>query len=131
MSDTETKKKVLLVEDEQMLREICSMKLAKDGFDVVAALDGEEALKKVETEIPDIILLDIVLPSIDGFEVLKKIRSNENENISKIPIIMLTNLGQEEDIAKARALGANDYLVKAYFNPDEISGKVKAALHVA
>lgn len=130
MSDTENKK-VLLVEDEQMLREIISMKLTKEGFTVVVALDGEAALKKVEEEMPDIVLLDIILPSIDGFEVLEKIRSNSNEKVAKVPVIMLTNLGQDEDIAKARKLGIDDYLVKAYFNPDEISSKVKAVLHIA
>lgn len=130
MSDTENKK-VLLVEDEQMLREIISMKLVKDGFTVVVALDGEAALKKVEEEMPDIVLLDIILPSVDGFEVLEKIRSHTNEKVAKIPVIMLTNLGQDEDIAKARKLGVDEYLVKAYFNPDEISGKVKAILHIA
>ncbi|MFA5942251.1 MAG: response regulator [Candidatus Paceibacterota bacterium] len=129
MPDTGNKK-VLLVEDEQMLREICSMKLTKEGFNVVVALDGEEALKKVEEEMPDIVLLDIILPNIDGFGVLEKIRAHTNERVAKVPVIMLTNLGQDEDVAKARTLGANDYLVKAYFNPDEISSKVKALLHI-
>ena len=77
---------------------------------------------------PEIVLLDIILPAMDGFEVLKKIRSHKNRLIKNVPVIILTNLGQEEDNRKALALGANDYLVKAHFTMEEIVKKVKDKL---
>jgi len=120
--------KVLLVEDDSFLRDICRKKLIKEGFNVEVAVDGEEALKKVENFMPEIVLLDIILPAMDGFEVLKKIRSHKNRLIKNVPVIILTNLGQEEDNRKALALGANDYLVKAHFTMEEIVKKVKDKL---
>ena len=120
--------KVLLVEDDSFLRDVCYKKLIKEGFNVAAAVDGEEALKKVESFMPEIVLLDIILPAIDGFEVLKEIRSHKNKLIKNVPVIMLTNLGQEEDSRKALDLGANDYLVKAHFTTDEIVEKIKSRL---
>ncbi|MFH1232832.1 MAG: response regulator [Patescibacteria group bacterium] len=122
--------KVLLVEDDSFLREICHKKLSKEGFNVFSATDGEEALKMVVKVEPGIVLLDIILPSIDGFEVLKQIRSNKNEIIKNVPVIMLTNLGQEEDIKKAQALKANDYLIKAHFTTEEIVRKIKSQLEI-
>ncbi len=123
-----TRKKILLVEDDSFLRDICLKKLNKEGFEVEAAVDGEEAISKVESFMPDIVLLDIILPSIDGFEVLKNIRSHKNKLVKDVPVIMLTNLGQEEDIAKALKLGASDYLIKAHFTTEEIVKKVKNKL---
>ncbi|MDO9399130.1 MAG: response regulator [bacterium] len=120
--------KVLLVEDDSFLREICYKKLKKEGFDVFSAVDGEEALKMVIKVEPNIVLLDIILPSIDGFEVLKQIRSNKNASIKNVPVIMLTNLGQEEDIKKAQDLKASGYLIKAHFTTEEIVKKIKSQL---
>jgi DNA-binding response OmpR family regulator len=120
--------KVMLVEDDSFLRDICAKKLSKEGFEVYEAIDGEEALKIVEKVNPDIVLLDIILPAIDGFEVLEKIRSNPNLKTQKVPIIMLSNLGQKDDIEKALKIGANDYLVKAHFNTEEIIEKIKKEL---
>jgi len=122
--------KVLLVEDDLFLREICAKKLAKEGFSVFEAIDGEEALKILEKNIPDVVLLDIILPAINGFDVLKKIRSNKNSKISKVPVIMLSNLGQEDDVKKAMDLGASNYLVKAHFTTDEITEKIKKELKI-
>lgn len=122
--------KVLIVEDDSFLREICAKKLAREGFSVYEAIDGEEALKIFEKNIPDIILLDIILPAIDGFDVLKKIRSNKNSKISKVPVIMLSNLGQEDDVKKAMDLGANNYLIKAHFTTEEIVKKIKKELNI-
>lgn len=121
-------KKILLVEDDSFLSDICSKKLLKEGFDVVVAKNGEEALKLTESFVPDLILLDVVIPNINGLEVLKRIRSNEKESIKNIPIIMLTNLGQEGDLKKAMDLGADDYLVKASFTTGEIVEKIKSKL---
>jgi len=120
--------KVLLVEDDAFLREICSKKLVKEGFTVYEAIDGEQALNGVGKIEPDIILLDIILPAIDGFQILYQIRHNENKKITNIPVIMLSNLGQDDDIKKAMEAGANDYLVKAHFTTEEIVGKIKNTL---
>jgi len=121
--------KVLLVEDDAFLREICSKKLTKEGYTVHEAIDGEEALAGLEEIKPDIILLDIILPAIDGFQILNQIRNNKNKSIVNTPVIMLSNLGQEDDIKKAMDMGANDYLVKAHFTTEEIVGKIKKVLN--
>lgn len=120
--------KVLLVEDDSFLRDICSKKLFKEGFNIETAGDGQEALKKVENFIPALVLFDIIMPMLDGFEVLKILRASKNETVKKIPVIMLTNLGQEEDVKKAMNLGATDYLIKAHFTTEEIVEKIKNIL---
>lgn len=122
--------KVLLVEDDSFLRDICYKKLTKEGFDVSVAIDGEGAIKILDKFIPNIVLLDIILPTIDGFEVLRQIRLHENEAIKNVPVIMLTNLGQEEDVKKALDLKANDYLIKAHFTTEEIVKKIKSRLEL-
>lgn len=122
---------VLLVEDDTFLREICAKKLAKEGYTVYSALDGEQALANIEKIKPDIVLLDIILPAIDGFQILSNIRLSKNKDINKAPIIMLSNLGQEDDIKKAMDMGANDYLVKAHFTTEEIAKKIKTVLEKA
>ena len=121
--------KVLIVEDDHFLREICAKKLVKEGFTVFEAMDGEEALKEIDKIEPDIVLLDVILPAIDGFEVLKKIRSYKNEKIKKIPVIMLSNLGQKDVIKKAMDLGVDNYLIKAHFTTEEIVEKIREALN--
>jgi DNA-binding response OmpR family regulator len=115
---------VLLVEDDPFLREICSNKLSNDGYTVYTAIDGEKALRIINEIKPDLVLLDIVLPSIDGFQILHQIRSHDDETITKTPVIMLSNLGQESDIKKAMDMGANDFLVKAHFTTEEIAKKI-------
>lgn len=120
--------KVLLVEDDAFLREICSKKLVKEGFTVYEAMDGEQALNGYAVIKPDIILLDIILPAIDGFQILHQIRTFTDPVIAKTPVIMLSNLGQDDDIKKAMEMGANDYLVKAHFTTEEIVGKIKKTL---
>lgn len=122
------KVKILLVEDDAFLRDIIFKKLTKEGFDVVEAEDGEKALIKADEGGFDIILLDIILPTINGFEVLEKIKSSSKKEVSKTPVIMLSNLGQEDDIQKALSLGADNYLVKAHFTTEEIVKKIKQEL---
>lgn len=122
--------KVLLVEDDKFLRDICGTKLLKEGFEVVEAIDGSEVIEKMEKEKPKIVLLDIVLPSVNGFEILTKIRSHANPEVSKTPVLMLSNLGQEDDVKKAIELGANDYLIKSNFTTQEISEKIKRTLNI-
>lgn len=118
--------KVLIVEDEESLSQMYAIKFEKEGFDVETALDGEVALDKALTIKPDFILLDVILPKLDGFSVLEKIR--EDSKLDKVPVVMLTNLGQTEDHEKGGKLGADDYLVKANYTPMEVVDKVKEVM---
>ncbi|MDD5040297.1 MAG: response regulator [Patescibacteria group bacterium] len=120
--------KVLLVEDDQFLRDLLTTKLEKENFDVVAAIDGPGGIEKITKEQPDVVLLDIILPGIDGFEILKRVRTNVRMDVAKIPIILLSNLGQEADVEKGRALGADDYLIKSNFTIDEIIEKIRSTI---
>ncbi|MBI5037468.1 MAG: response regulator [Candidatus Kerfeldbacteria bacterium] len=104
-------KNILLVEDEQSLLKIYSNKLRNSGFNVSVAISGDEALRKAETERPDIILLDLMLPGKDGFAVLEELKLKDGTK--DIPVVILSNLGQESDRARGTALGAVDYLVKS------------------
>ncbi len=116
-------KKILLVEDEPFLSGMYQTKLKLEGFDVVTALDGEQALEKIQDGKFDLILLDIMMPKLNGFEVLKSIRK-EKGNIAKVPVLMLTNLGQKSDVEQGLLLGANDYIIKANFTPAEVVSKI-------
>jgi DNA-binding response OmpR family regulator len=118
--------KILIIEDDKFLRELIAKKLTEEGFSVDEAVDGEEGLRKSKEGNPDLILLDLILPGIDGFEILAKIK--EDPETKSIPVIILSNLGQKEDIEKGLKLGAFDYLVKAHFTPGEIIEKVRNAL---
>lgn len=120
--------KVMLVEDDSFLREICSKKLTKEGYTVYEAIDGEQVLANIEQIKPDIVLLDIILPAVDGFQILKEIKANPDKKVSEVPVIMLSNLGQDDDIKKAMDMGAKDYLVKAHFTTEEIVQKIKSIL---
>ena len=121
--------KILIVEDDKFLIDLISEKLNGEGFEIFKALDGEEGLKKVNEVNPDLVLLDLILPGIDGFEVLSQLK--QNPALSSIPVIILSNLGQKEDIDKGLSLGAVDYLIKAHFTPNEIVEKVKAVLNAS
>ena len=119
-------KKILIIEDDKFLRELIARKLAKDEFEVSEAIDGEEGVKKIKEKKPDLILLDLILPGIDGFEVLSRMK--EESTVASTPVIILSNLGQKEDIEKGLKMGAVDYLIKAHFTPGEIIEKIKNAL---
>jgi len=119
-------KKILVVEDDKFLRKVISLKLDREGYEVSEAVDGEKGAEKIKKEKPDLVLLDLILPGIDGFEFLSKVKTDPV--LSKIPIIILSNLGQKDDIEKGLKMGANDYLVKAHFTPDEIITKIKLIL---
>ncbi|OGZ07526.1 MAG: hypothetical protein A3D65_06070 [Candidatus Lloydbacteria bacterium RIFCSPHIGHO2_02_FULL_50_13] len=125
-ANTTTKAKLLIVEDDKFLRELAVQKLFKEGLDVSSAMDGEQGVLLAEKVIPDVILLDILLPGIDGFEVLKRIRANPAFNETRV--IMLSNFGQNEDLEKAKAGGADKFLVKANFTLDEIVAVVREIL---
>ncbi len=119
-------KTILIIEDDKFLRELIVRKLFKENYEVSEAVDGEEGIKKIKEEKPDLVLLDLILPGIDGFEVLSKMK--EDPALSSIPVVILSNLGQKEDVEKGLKLGAVDYLIKAHFTPGEIIDKIKAAL---
>lgn len=116
---------ILIVEDDKFLSELISTKLSKEGYAVSIALDGESGLDKAQKEKPDIILLDILLPGISGFEVLEKIKKNPDASISGIPVLILSNFGQESKVQQGLSLGAVDYLVKANFTTGEIVEKIR------
>ncbi len=117
-------KKILIIEDDVFLNELMAKKLVEEGFDVIKASNGEEGLESASREKPDLILLDLILPGMDGFEILEKIK--EDPEIGSIPVIILSNLGQREDIERGFDMGADDYLIKAHFTPDEIVERVRA-----
>jgi DNA-binding response OmpR family regulator len=117
-----TNKKILVVDDEERMLRFIRLNLEHDGFQVIEAVKGHEALDKMRTGMPDLILLDVMLPDLDGFEVLKMVRE-----ISNIPIIMLTAKGEEDDRVKGLELGADDYVTKP-FSPRELVSRVKAVL---
>ena len=119
-------KKILIVEDDKFLRELIARKLTEAGFEISEAIDGEEGMRKLKEEKSDLVLLDLILPGIDGFEVLSRMK--EDPNLKSIPVIILSNLGQREDVEKGLKMGAVDYLVKAHFTPGEIIEKIKNAL---
>lgn len=116
-------KNILLVEDEHLLGNLLRQRLEKEGFKVFLATDGEEGLKFVKEKKPDLILLDIILPKISGFEFMKEL--NEIPDSKKIPVIIISNLGQETDLEKGQSLGAVGYFVKAKLSIEDLVGEVK------
>ena len=119
-------KRVLLVEDDRFLRRACEKSLQQQGFTISTAPDGEEALRAIHADPPDLILLDLLMPKVSGFEVLKDIRSDEKTR--SIPVIILTNSSKETDIREIQSLGVTGYLVKANLSLEELGSQVKQAL---
>ncbi len=129
MSAPETNlKKVVIVEDNIAMREIVVHKLSTNGFEVKEAGDGKEGINLILSEKPDIVLLDLMLPEVDGFQVLETVRKNEDKKLADTPIIVLSNLWSNKDILKTKALKVQAYLVKAYFTTEEILKKVNDVL---
>lgn len=122
-------KTILFIEDESAIQKTFSDALKKGEYEIISALDGEVGLRLAKEKKPDLILLDLVLPKLDGFQVLQALKSNETTKA--IPVIVLTNLEQMEDIQKAIDLGAKTYLVKSNYNLAEIIGMVKKAIEEA
>lgn len=118
--------KILIIEDDGFLIQMYASKLEMEGFKVLAAVDGEKGLRIVKKEQPDLILLDLLLPKKDGFEVLAELK--KDSKLKDIPVVVLTNLGQREDIERCFNLGAVDYLIKAHFIPSEVIAKLKSLL---
>lgn len=119
-------KNILIVEDDQFLRELIGQKLVAKGYNVIEAEDGRKAIKEIKRQKLNLILLDLILPDIDGFEVLAHIK--KDSALSEIPVIILSNLGQKDDIEKGLKMGARDYLIKAQFTPEEVVEKIKAII---
>lgn len=118
--------KVLLVEDDKMILDMYTLKFFQEGYKVVQAENGKDGIDVAKKEKPDVILLDIILPQMDGFAVLKKLKS---DGVTKtIPVVLLTNLGQDGDVKKGLELGAIDYLIKANYTPTQVVEKVKSLL---
>ncbi len=127
---TEQPKKILVVEDEGAMRDIVTHKLQMGGFIVVQAVDGQEGLDMFAKEHPDLVLLDLMLPKVDGFGVLEKIRSTKDPKLADTPVIILSNIWNDQDILKVRALKISDYMMKAYFTTEQILSTVKKVLHL-
>jgi len=119
-------KTILFIEDDAFLRSLIGKKLSAAGFRPTEAVDGQTGFKKAKEEKPDLILLDLLLPAPDGFEILSKLKNDTTT--SSIPVIILSNLGQKEDVDRGLSLGADDYLIKAQFTPEEIIVKIKETL---
>ncbi|MCK5211924.1 response regulator [Candidatus Parcubacteria bacterium] len=118
--------KIVILEDDRILLKALNIELLSSGFEVLSATDGESGLKLISREKPDLVLLDLVMPKIDGFEVLTKLK--KNKDTKNIPVIILSNLGQDEEIKKGLKLGALDYYKKASTDLRELSNKIKGSL---
>lgn len=117
---------ILVAEDDRFLRKAAEAKLRQSGFTVLAAVDGEEALRLARAEAPDLILLDLIMPKLHGFEVLRAVK--EDPATSPIPVIVLSNLGQERDVKQAMEAGAVAYLIKANLSLRDLVSRVEEAL---
>ncbi len=119
--------KILLVEDDPLIIKIYTTRLIADGFQVFSAENGEDGLKLAEKELPDIVVLDIMMPKIDGFGVLEKLRNHEM--LKNIPILIYSNLAAEDEVARALKMGATEFIIKANLSPTEMVSKIKQYLH--
>ena len=120
------KAKILLAEDDKFISKAYHDGLVRAGFEVLAVEDGEQVLPKVKEFMPDIVLLDLIMPIKNGFEVLEDL--SKEAKLAKIPVIVVSNLGQDSDVDKAKSLGAVDYLVKSNYSLKEIIEKIQSHL---
>jgi len=122
----EASKAVMIIEDDRFLSTLMKTRLEKDGFQIIQAFDGEEAIQIFKTQIPALIILDLIMPKVTGFEVLQMI--SITPELEKVPVVILSNLAQDSDIEKARALGAREYFVKVKVSIDDLVGRIKSLL---
>ena len=118
--------KILIIEDDTFLVELLVNHLKKEGLDVSFAPDGEKAFKEIEAARPALIILDLILPGMGGYEFLRKIK--DDKTLSSIPVIVLSNLGSRDEVERAKALGAKDFLIKAQFDLKDITKKIRKVL---
>ena len=120
------KQKVLIIEDDGFLASIYAQKLELDGFEVAFATNGEDGLKLAQKDKPDLVLLDLLMPQMDGFEVLEKLKADPAT--SAIKVLVLSNLGQKEDVERCLKLGAVGYIIKAHSLPEETVKRIREIL---
>lgn len=117
---------ILIIEDDKFFRELIGKKLLKENFNVATASDNKEAFAYLENNLPDLIILDLILPGLDGYEILSILK--KDKKTSGIPVIILSNLGQHDEIERAKSLGAIDFMIKINFTLDDIVTKVRKVL---
>lgn len=122
----DTSRRILIIEDDEFISDVYQKKLALEGYSVDLARDGEEALRKIREQKPDLVLLDIMIPLKDGFQVLSDMRNDSS--LSDIRVMVMSNLSQGKDIARAKELGAVDYIVKSNVGLPEIVARVRRQL---
>jgi len=118
-------KKILIMEDEEVLSNLLEKKLREAGYEVSVASDGEEGFELLKKNKPDLVLLDVIMPGKDGFEVMEEMNASAEFSLQKIPVIIVSNSGQSVEIERALALGVRDYLIKVNFDPQEVLDKVQ------
>lgn len=116
------------MEDDVVMREVVSHKLTGEGFGVKTAGDGNSGYALIEQEKPDLVILDIMMPGMDGNQVLERLRSHKDKKIADTPVIVLSNIWNKEQILEAKKYNVAEYMIKAYFTPDEILAKIKHVL---
>ena len=119
--------KILLIDDDKFFQKFYSVKLKEQGIEIEVASDGEEGILKAQQFVPDLIMLDLIMPKVDGFSFLKKRLGDEN--LKKIPVLIFSTLGQEQDIENAKNLGATDYINKSFFDFDNLMAKINSIIH--
>ena len=122
----ETKRRILLCEDDRFLRKAAEARLRQHGFTVLTAVDGEESVRLAREEVPDLVLLDLIMPKMQGFEVLRRLKADALT--AAIPVVVLSNLGQERDMQQAKELGAVAYFIKADLSLEDLVREVEAVL---
>lgn len=119
-------KKILIIEDDPLINKMYSEKLARDGYDTEIAENGAVGVEKMKAAVPDLVILDIMMPKMDGIQVIDAMK--QDTRLEKIPIIVLSNLSESPDIEKAKKRGVQEYLVKSDLDPEDVSNTVKKYL---
>lgn len=122
--DEGVQKKIMIIEDDRFLSSVLKARLEKDGFTVIQAFDGESAIQLLKTEAPNLIVLDLIMPKMTGFDVLKTI--SVTPQVAGAPVVIVSNLAQDSDIEKAKELGAKEYFVKVKVSVDDLVERIKA-----
>jgi CheY-like chemotaxis protein len=117
-------KTIMVVEDDRFLSFLMKTRLEKEGFTIVQVFDGAEAIEALKQAVPNLVILDLIMPKVTGFEVLKMISTSPQ--LANVPVVIVSNLAQDSDIEKARALGVKEYFIKVKVSIDDLVGKIKA-----